>query len=217
VFCTVENEDFFRGEMNTFSGNVTSNLKTLMYKTYVGVKFERQSTDNRVGFATGLRFTRLSSSIGKDNYYRSSSDFFHFMYASTDNSITYYRIKELNQISDYIGVPLEVRYNAFATRRRWNLYFKIAFEFSVKVTSKSDVIFVDEAMHQEKDLVMRQFGDSDLFTSVLSTAAGFSLGRNSKRQVKIEIGPSLFLTKYSSSIVVASGSVGPQINIQFPL
>ncbi len=218
VIGTVPKHEYIRAE-TSFFGEAEKNLRSINWKAYAGVIGEIRSLNNKFGFSGGLRFTQINSSLGKDNYsyYSSSaSDFFYFMVAQTDNSIEYLKVKEINEASNYIGVPLSVKWIPFG-EHLFNIYFKGGLEFNYRVSSKTDVVFVNEEMNQYNDAVTDQLRDTQKLVSIFSTSVGLKIGRNPKVFVSGELGPSVFLNSRTSSIVDVSAGFGGQINLHLTL
>ncbi len=207
--------DCIRGETATYYGDVTKNLKGMMYKMYGGAKVELHSRNNRFGLSAGLRFTRMNSSLGKSNEWDNPSDFFYFMTNQTETSIEYLKVKEINQTSDYLGIPLSLAWFPFK-QKIFTLYFRGGLEFSYRLRTETSVSFVDNAMDSNSDEVIDKLNDPQTMVSIISTSAGVKIGRGSKTAFKIEIGPSFFLNQGTSSLVEATAGFGTQLNIQIP-
>ncbi len=207
--------DCIRGETATYYGDVTKNLKGMMYKMYGGAKVEMHSRNNKFGLSAGLRYTRMNSSLGKSNEWDSPSDFFYFMTNQTETSIEYLKVREINQASDYLGIPISLVWYPFK-QKLFTLYFRGGLEFDYRLKTKTTVSFVDNAMDLNSDEVIEKLDDPSTMVSILSTSAGVKIGRGSKTAFKIEIGPSFFLNQGTSSLVEATAGFGTQLNIQIP-
>lgn len=216
VSSEIQNRDRVRGEINSSSNYLTTNLKSFMYQSFVGFKIERWSLDNKFSLSTGLRFTQTASSVGKRTHYSSNSDSFYFTCAQTDNTVEYLRIKEINEVSTYGGIPLEFRYSPFS-QHYFNVYFKIGVDLNFRLRSKRDVVFASEEMNDFENDVLQKFANSDTFTVLIKPAAGVKLGKNNKKFFRIELGPSTYLNNKASSLLRNAISFGPQVNILFSI
>lgn len=215
VEVETKQHDFIRGEMVTYSGDVTNNLKGSMYKKHVGAKIELMSTNNKFGLSAGLRYTRINSSLGKDNTWGSTSKYFYLLYSQTATTTEYFKIRGVNQKSDYIGIPIHLRYYPFG-EHRFTIYFKLGVEFNYLINTKTDVSFVDYNMEQYSNVVENKFGDPETLTTIINAGGGLRIGRNTKWKMSIEIGPSIFSNKVSS-LVDSFAAFGAQFNFQVPL
>lgn len=215
ILGEVPEHDYIRAEVSYY-GESEKNLQSLAYKFYGGVKTELRSRNNTFGFSGGLRFSRIVTSLGKGSSYYTTSDFFYFMVEQTDNSMEYLKVREINEASSYIGIPLAVSWAPFG-QHLFTVYFKGGLELNYRVNTKTTVEFVDPAMDQYNDEVVDRLRDSQKFNSILSTYGGIKIGRNPKVAFSLEAGPSVFLTDNTSRIVDVTAGFGVQLNLHLTL
>ncbi len=193
------------------------NLQHLFYKYYAGLKCEIFSGNQKFGFSSGIRYTRMHALLGKDAYSGSSANFFYLLYAQTGVTTEYLRIKQIEQKSNYLGIPLEMRYFA-VNLDPFMGYLKVGFEFDYKIQTKTNVKFQDNSMNTYQDDVTKMVGKPRSLTSVLYASAGIRWGTPSKPCVNMEINlPAVFLLSESEGLVNPQAGSGFQISLQIPL
>jgi len=197
-----------------YNGQLTANLEGSIYKGYFGVHGEIFSLNNKFSISGGLRLSHIKSSIDKENSWGSASDSFYFLDRQDETNIAYFKIRRINQVSNYIGVPLELRVYPFRYRL-FTVYFKLGIEFNYKINSKTTIAFKDENMNQFNDDVVSKFGKPESLFVAGCTGAGVKVGRPDKINLRFEITPSVY-TERISSIVNAKAAFGAQINVQIP-
>lgn len=216
LLVEVSEHDNIRAEASYYS-DAEKNIRGFGSKFYSGIKAEVRSRNNKFGFSAGLRYTRLNTTLGKGyySYYSgSTSDFFYFMVEQTDNSIEYFRVEEINENSDYIGIPLSVNYSPFG-EHLFTFYFKAGIEVNYRLSTTTTVTFVDPAMKQYNDDVVDQLQDVGRMNAMLNTAGGCRIKAHPRLTLSLEAGPSAFLTENNSRVVNTLGSFGGQFNVQF--
>lgn len=210
--------DNIRSEATWYS-NSDKNVRGFGSKFYGGLKAEFRSRNNKFGFSGGLRYTKLLTSMTQGNYYGYSSptgDFFYFMVAQTDNSIEYLKIKEINESSDYLGIPLAVSYAPFG-EHLFTIYFKAGLEFNYRLNTTTTVEFVNPEMKEYNNEVVDQLREPGNLNAVFNTATGVRIKAGQKLTFSLEAGPCAFLTENNSRVVNTQGTFGGQINIQLGL
>jgi hypothetical protein len=211
----VFDHEYIRAE-NAFMGTEEKNLRGMAGKFYAGIRTEIQTANNKYGFSAGLRFTQVNSSLGKQDYWTSLSDNFYFDVSQTTNTIEYLRLKEIKETSNFIGIPLGLTIQPFGANFT-TIYFKGVLEFNYRLNTKTEVTFVDDAMNQSNDAIVKRLGAADNLSSIFTANVGFRFGKNPKRTYTIEMGPSAFLNERTSTIVETQGGFGAQVSIQFSL
>ncbi|MEI6747702.1 MAG: hypothetical protein ACOYMF_08910 [Bacteroidales bacterium] len=209
--------DYVRRDVPDYlTGNDANSITSLMYKSSVGIGSEYFSLNSKFGFSGGVRYTRNISSIGKNDYWSNSTSYFYLLYRQEGINTEYLKVKEISQISDYIGIPIEIRYFPFDPQL-FRVYFKLGAEISYCVHYKTDVVFYDKAMDPFQKGVSSLAGKPESFSSSAYGAAGFRFGKESKPSVSFEIClPSVFLTSESSGLVNPIFGFGFQLNFQLP-
>ena len=225
-FTSIESEmsnmDFVRGDIpsypSEYSTNSTSNLTSLSAKNFIGVKFEIFYLNDRFGLFGGLRYSRMYSSIGKNSYWGSNTNFFYWLYREEGVNTEYLKVKEIDQKSDYIGIPVELRFFPGRRPHLFRMFFKLGAEINYCIQTQHDIVFYDEAMNPYKKDLIAQLAQPKNFYSALYGGAGIRIGRDLKPSVSIEVcTPYLFLTSKSAGMVNPIFGGGLQLNIQIPI
>ena len=139
--------------------------------TYFGVKPEFFIFRNRLGIASGLRFTMASSDLVSDR------DDFLWKINEDGLKTEYVRIKDILHRSYLLGVPLEIK--VFPNNRElpFQHYFKIGASFNYRIYHNNQVNFTNKAMEKYDDLVHSQLPDGNAFSAFLFGAIGFKIGK----------------------------------------
>ena len=144
-------KDYIRADVDQYAFNyVTTGLRGLLYKNYLGVKGEIRILNSKVGLLSGLRYTRMVSSIGKEAYWSDNPDFFYLLFRQEDTKTEYLKVKEINQISGYFGIPLEFRIYPYKPRG-FNVYYKIGTDLNFRLHSRTSAKFIDDSMEKFED------------------------------------------------------------------
>ena len=208
----------FRGEMTAYySNDVKGFVRGLGDKKHLGAKFEIRSDNNKLGLSGGLRFTQYVSSIGKNTYYDSPTDFFYYRFRDEYTFSEYFKIRSFSQRSDYLGIPIELRYFPF-DQRKFRVYFKSGAELGFLVDHNTSVDFYNDEMNQYESEVSEDFNKpSSTFTSLYFTG-GIQFGRDSKPGLNIEIClPFFFLSGEISGLVKPEFGGGIHLSFHYPL
>ena len=204
---------FIRGDIDYFgSGSATDYLDCLNREWYVGLKTEIRTKNDKFGLLTGFRYTRSNSYLSKS----ADSDYFYLLNTQDAQATEFLRIKLIDQYSDYIGIPVEIRYMPFRPRL-FRLYVEIGAEFSYLINSDINVDFYNEAMEIYQDDVINKFTEpSTTYTSVYF-AIGWNLNWKYKPVINLEaIIPSAFISDYSTGLINSIDGIGLQLNVQIP-
>jgi len=219
---TIEGEiskmENIRGRVSRYEDSYSPiDLGNFVSRQFVGIKTEFFTTNNKVGVMSGVRLTRISGSVGQDDFWSSNSDYFYFLLREDGLNTNYLRVKEINQISNYVGIPLEVRYFPFKPRL-FRVFFKLAVEANYLYKTNTDVAFYDPAMNQFEMELTSQFEQPKAYTFAAYAGGGIRYGRNSKPSVSIEANaPYFVLTPQSSGLVNPEMGFGIQLNFQIPI
>ena len=184
---------------------------------YFGIKPEFFVFNNRIGIASGLRFTYAQSKLASD------SDDFLWKLREDGLSTYYVQIKDISQNTYLLGIPLEIRY--FINKRELPVqpYFKLgaSFNFSI-INYDTKVNFANENMKKYEDEVQNQLPSiKNSFTSFLFGAVGFKIGRYKEGKMipwgNIEFQfPYTMLSNNSFSFVRVSG-LGGGVQMSFQI
>ena len=215
----MSNMDYVRGNISDYyDGYSTNSLTSLTYRSFVGIKYEIYSLNDRFGLLGGLRFSRMNSSIGKSDYWTSGTNYFYWLYRQEGINTEYLKVKEINQTSDYIGIPLELRFFPAKRPHLFRLYFKLGAEINYLIQTQKDLIFYNHTMDPYKQDLLEKVGQPKTFYSSLYGGGGIRFGKDMKPSVSIEMCmPYLFLTSESAGLVNPIVGGGFQVNIQIPI
>jgi hypothetical protein len=211
--------DFVRGEIPSYYGGYKTNtLTSLSNKVYLGIKSEIYSLNSKFGFMGGIRYTRLNNSVGKNNYWTSNTNYFYWMYHQDGVNTEYIKVKEITQISDYVGIPLEVRFSPARKNRLIRVYFKLGAEISYLAHSKTGVVFYNTDMNQYESDLTASIEKPKKISSSLYGGGGLRIGRNPKPTFSLEACLlNVYLTPRSSGLVYPMVGGGFQLNFQIPI
>jgi hypothetical protein len=215
----MSNMEYIRGDIPSYgNGYSTSSITSLCQELFFGLKAEILSMNDRFGLSAGIRYSRINSSVGKPDYWTGNSYYFYWLYRQDGVNTDYLRVREIKQTSDYLGIPLEIRYYTAPRPRPVRFFIKAGTEINFLVHSKKDVEFKDEAMDNYKSDIELKTNDPDPFYATVYFGGGFRIGKELKPSLSLEgcLG-SLFLGSGSFGLVDPEYGGGFQINIQIPL
>lgn len=194
----------------------SSSLRT----SYFGVKPEYFIFNNRIGIASGLRFTWASSELTT-----SDKDKFLWKVKEKDLTTDYVRIDDIRHRAYLLGIPLEIRFFPNNRELPFQHYFKVGASFSYRIHSENEVNFTNKAMEKYNGLVLNQLPKGNAFSAFAFGAVGFKVGK-CKEGSWIPWGnlefqfPYVLLTDKSFAFVGASEDffgVGFQCSFQIPI
>ena len=188
---------------------------------YIGVKPEFFVFNNRIGIASGLRFTMAPSKLVSDR------DNFLWKIDGDNFNTHYVRINDICQKNYLIGVPFEIRF--FPNKRELPVqhYFKLGASFNYIIYSEYQVNFTSKAMKKYDDLIQKQLPENSVFSVFCFGAVGFKIGKFKEGRMipwgNVEFQfPYVVLTKKSFAFagkqtIVDFPSVGFQCSFQIPI
>jgi hypothetical protein len=220
IACQMIDNENVRGDVPAYDeyGFETNSLTTLSYKSFFGVKGEIFALNDRLSLSSGLRFSQIVNSVGKNSYWGSGTDYFYWLSSENGTTTNYLRVKQINQKSEYIGIPVEVR--GFIARRPHfaQLFLKLGIETDVCLHTKNTVEFANNAMQSHEGELKSQIKDPNTFFAAFYGGGGIRIGRETKPSVSIEgCFPYLLFSPTSLGLVEGSFGGGFQVNVQIPL
>lgn len=210
-------KDFMRSKASAYYYNPSAGVSGFIQKNYTGLKYEHRLLKNRVGLLTGLRYSRLYSSIGKSGITEGNSGYFYVQVPQDGSDTRYLRVKEINQVTDYLGVPLEFRF--FVSRaRRVRFYVKAGMECNFRVAFNEEVVFQDAAMSPNEKWILDQVDEpAAIFGSgFLSPGVRFFPDKYPGINLEVHI-ISFIYPNHAVGLLTADAGAGFQLNIQVPL
>ena len=147
-----------------------------------------------------------------------NGSYFYFCTQQNGLNTEYYRIKEINQTTNYLGIPIEAKIYLMCPHFI-RYYCKLGFEFNYQISNQANVIFNNEAMNSATADVIKALGKAPDNINMLGTfALGIKIGKENKPTCSIEgYLPTGFFSNYTSTIVTSNLGYGISIKIQFPL
>jgi len=188
-------------------------------KMYFGVKPEFFIFNNRIGIASGLRYTMITTKLNSDRD--------NFLWKVNEDGLNtdYVRIIDIVHKSHLFGLPLEIRYFPNNRELPFQHYFKIGTSFNFHIHSNNKVNFANKTMEKYDDLINSQLSENNLFSSFVFGGIGFKIGKYKEGKWipwgNIEFHfPYLLLTKDSFTFVGKNDyfpGFGFQTSFQIPI
>lgn len=212
-----DDKEYIRGDVNPAPVYYeTSYMSALFYKTYAGVKAEFRAQNGLLGLLTGLRLTRTESSLGKNDYWTSRSDFLYLLYRQQETTTEYLKVRDITQVSEYLGIPLEMRIYPYESRTI-QLYYKIGFDFNVLLHSNTKTRFFDPGMDVFEKGVEDIVEDPWPVYATFHLAIGLKIGKPENPGINIEACvPQFLIANYNESLVAPEIGGGIQLNLRIP-
>lgn len=209
-----KNDDFVRKQDQL---NYPTDIynSTSFHNWHIGSKIEFRFTEYNLGIKTGIRFSTLNSKTGTD-YSDNKNDFFYFLFKEDVTSVEYLRLRGIYQKTQYIGIPIEIRYLMLPSKY-FKLFCKTSADLQYLVGSKSNVFFLKEEMEIYENDVIDKFNKPNKLLSTLYFSGGMKFGSDENINFNLEaIFMSVVLSGNNSSINKPLAGGGFQINIQVP-
>jgi hypothetical protein len=214
-FSTPGEFDFIRGDVLPYSsGAVSESIRGHLFKKSIGIKTELRNRTNRLGLLFGLTYSRINASLGKEDLFNSTSEYFYLLDNQSGTTTEYFRINEINRSIDYIGIPIELRYLSKANKGV-KLYFKAALKLDYKINTSSQVIFHNDQMSSYQDIVLTKFDEAGLFFSTIAFSTGINLGKKPNIDLELIL-PYVLLSPEMSGLLTSHAGMGFKIGISMP-
>ena len=185
IGCAAPDKEYIRAVSDQNYDYYSDQIKSLMEINYIGLKFEYRVRKNLIGLSAGLRYSSLFTSIGRDSYMSSGSDYFYVNYNQTEMITEYAKVCEINQKGDYLGIPLEVRLYP-RKEHKLKFYYKAGVSFNLKVHSNSDIVFFDKSMEQYKADVIKVVENASPNYTTFYIGLGLKIGKPNKPGISVE-------------------------------
>jgi hypothetical protein len=212
LFGDMQDLDFIGSSVSDNSYYETQeDVTSLVNCLYFGVKPEYILKNSNFGISTGIRYSRMHSSI------EGASQYFYMLYRENGTNTEYLRARKIDQTSQYIGIPLEVRYFV-ASVPDFRIYIKLGVDFNIRLQTKTKVDFYDPSMSIYETDIINKLITPKTFYSSFYTSVGYRIGNDLKPSLTIELLiPFISNKANSSSLVKANSGVGLQVIFQVPL
>lgn len=209
-------KDYIRADVDQYSpGYVTTSLRGLLYKNYFSIKAEKKILNNKLGLLSGIRYTTMVSTLGRDAYWTESPAFFYLLFRQEDTKTEYLKVREIKQVTGYLGIPLEARIYPYQPRR-FNVYYKIGADINYRLFSKTDAGFFNDEMEVFEDELTKVIEESWVFYSSLNLGVGFRIGPEEKPGVNFEILIPVTIMTGREGIVSPGAGAGLTLNARIP-
>jgi hypothetical protein len=213
-------KEYIRADVDQYySDFAATTTRGLLNKNYLGIKYETRILNKKIGLLSGLRYTRMVSSLGKETYWSGSPDFFYLLFSQDETKTEYMKVKEINQVAGYLGIPLELRIYPYKKERKTNVYvyYKIGSDFNFRIHSKTNAVFSNDAMNQYEDAIGNIVEKPWSFYSSVHLGIGFRIGKHEKPGANIEfLFPAAIWGEDKQSLVNPEAGGGVQINVRLP-
>jgi hypothetical protein len=211
IVCEPAEKNYIRDDNSPGNSIFAPRIVSEMRKVYVGAKIEKRTANDRFGFTTGLRFTRLYSEIKKSGV----PEFFYVLFRETGTTTEFLRVRELQETSAYFGIPLEVRFFPYG-KKRFRLFLFAGSEWSYRLKGKTDVVFFNAEMDIHQTALREILGRSDSWYASGYIGAGFTIGKE-KPRFSLGVTAPVFITNTASVLnePVTGGGFNVQYHIPF--
>jgi hypothetical protein len=218
ISCEQPDKDYIRADVDPYYYNfVSDHIRSLMHNEYIGVKFEYRLVKNLLGLSGGLRYNRMISSIGKTSYWSESPDFFYVNFWNDAFSTEYAKVLEINQKSDYVGIPVELRIYPYKDYPV-NVYFKAGAAFNLLAGSQTNLVFQDEAMNKNEENVAEVIERPSSYFASFHLGIGLKVGKLTKPGFILEASiPVGIVTPDKATLVTPQAGAGVQFMVRIPL
>jgi hypothetical protein len=183
-------------------------------KAYAGIKYEALFFNNKLGVSSGLRFSQLWAQLDHNQKY----DAFMWLLHQDEQSSEYVSIRSIQQKSQYVSVPLEIR--LFPKKRDYFFkhYIKVGSALNYRFSTKLDIDFQEDAMSKYNGEVGRQILKPCTFSGFIFPAIGFKWGKNKDPWFNLEFQfPGFIIAKRKHAFVEPDVGLGLQFSVQLPL
>ncbi len=216
---TVKENIAIRQNISSYYVNQSSDgeISTETSGFIVGLRWEYFNKKYKAGISTGLRYTGYACQIS--GFSSSNADFFYLRYSELNSDTKFARVKNINEINNFISIPLEVRFIPVQIKGV-GLFVKAGTEISrINIKKNTNILFQDKGMDIHEDIILDNIGVStNKLYSTLYGSLGIKLGNENQANYTFELFmPSLFLTKNNFTLVDVDHFEGFKISIQFPL
>jgi len=183
---------------------------------FIGIKPEISFLNNKIGISSGLRYTRMNSLLDKNS--NNQGSFFYLRNDANSVNTEYFKIKEIYEDNDYLGIPLDITGVPFQNDY-FDIYLRVGAELNFRFNSTINIQFYDVGMNPYKQELINHAGITT--KSIYSTVyygIGLRFGKKNKIKYNVELVlPSYILTSTNSSLMVPEFYTGFKFIVQFPI
>jgi hypothetical protein len=211
--------DRIRGEISSSDGDYSTNsLSSFSFRSSTGIKSEFYFLNNMFGLSAGIKYSRTYGYAGKWGLWSRGVNYFFWLYSQEGVNTEYLKVKRIYQISDYIGLPMEIRFFPARRPHRFQIYLKTGTEINYRVRTQTNIVFWDETMNPyEKELASQVEKPGHIGFSIYQSF-GFRIGKDVNHSFSVEAFLRRFnLTSGSSGLLKTSYGGGIQFQVQIPI
>lgn len=209
-------KDYIRADVDQYSTDyVTTSLRGLLYKNYFSIRAEKKILNNRLGLLSGIRYTTMVSTLGREAYWTESPGFFYILFRQEDTKTEYLKVREIKQVTGYLGIPLEARIYPYQPRG-FNVYYKIGADINYRLYSKTNARFFNDEMEVFEDELAKVIEEPWAFYSSVHLGVGFRIGPEEKPGVNIEILIPVTIMTGREGLVSPGAGAGLTLNARIP-
>ena len=195
----------------------TYSLNTLSHYTFFGTYAEQVFASNKFGVLAGFRFMRVQNSIQYNSAWTNQT-YFYYLYKQDSLRTDYLKVKTIKQQTDYISIPIELKYYWFRRPYRVSPYVIVGTEIRYRMKSKTSLQMYEKSMNIFEDELLEDVSIPRNMQMTLHGGIGIKLGKEGKPTLHAEANvPFLFLPKKSYGIINPDVAGGIRISAQFPL
>jgi hypothetical protein len=146
---------------------------------YFGIKLETFLMNNRLGIATGLRFSQVSATF-RPTHQGLFARREPFLWRVKEEGLftEYVRLNSKTHTVNKLGIPLEIRIFPLSREMPFQHYFITGISFNYRVHSRYNIDFANDNMKVlYEDLLINQIPKSNEFSSFFYGGIGFKIGR----------------------------------------
>jgi hypothetical protein len=216
----IVNSERIRANISGVAAESRSNqLRSSSTTSYAGLRFESFLLNEKFSFSTGLQFAQTRSAIAQRvsvfDWYE--PDFFFYRFREDGLNTEYVSLEEMVQTTDYLAVPVRVRFFPFKPRV-FRLFFFSGASFGLKLKTESTATFNDASAQHLNDVVVQHFDKTGAFNADMYFGAGIRLGKIGRTLYGVEVSaPAFSLTPNSGGIVRPGAGVNVQFSVSIPL
>lgn len=218
IGCAAPEKEYLRALSDPYVNDYFSDqINALMLLECLGVKVEYRVMHNLIGLSSGIRYTRMASTISRSSYMSEEPDYFYINFNRNGLNTEYAKIRDLSQNVSYLGIPFEVRLYPKKVRRI-NVYYRAGASFNLKVASRSDISFSNAFMERYKKDVLKVVEKASPYYTTLDLGLGLKVGKSEKPGFFVETSlPVGVFLPGNSYFVKPDAGFGFQILVRVPL
>lgn len=199
-----------------YNNGFNSSVDVMSALNYIGISPEFFFLNNKLSVSTGLRFTNLTADVVKTDY--DLGGYFYLMVKSEGLNTDYARVKAIRENTNYLGVPLEIKYIPFEFVNIL-FYVKLSAELGYRINTSTDIEFKLSEMESYQSTVLSDLNieANPLYSSIYSSiGTTIKLSKNLFCSLDVFL-PSFYMSENNSGLVNMTNISGVQFSVTIPL